>query len=148
MCVRQGETGSVCVLDTAVLGGQVFSCFCFLGADTGVNIQKMMSQPEQRGQTPVQSQAQFPQRPVKHQNNLLSHGACAWECVLRVRLAPGHAVNKPSQQSPSGLEEPNHYIHPGIHLICFGVSPEKETVRHIKINYTGVYSSILSLLTC
>lgn len=28
-------------------------------------------------QTAVQSQAQFPQRPVKHQNNLLSNCACA-----------------------------------------------------------------------
>ncbi len=30
------------------------------------------------GQTLVQSQAQFPQRPVKHQNNLLSNCACVW----------------------------------------------------------------------
>lgn len=34
------STWCVCV---SVSGVQVVSCFCFLGADTGVNIQKMMS---------------------------------------------------------------------------------------------------------
>lgn len=87
-CVR------VCVGHSAVLGGQVFSCCCFLRADTGVNIQKMMSQP---GQTPVQSQAQFPQRPVKHQNNLLSNCACVWKGLFGGTLATKPPCQKNAQ---------------------------------------------------
>lgn len=55
MCVCTRE----CVGHTAVLGGQVFSCFCFLGANTGVNIQKMMSQPQQRARRPYKAKLSF-----------------------------------------------------------------------------------------
>lgn len=104
-CTRQHkDVMCVCVCEgyTAVLGGQVFSCFCFLGADTGVNIQKMMSQPQQRARRPVQSQAQFPQRlsnikticcPTVRPCGRVSTG---WG----VRLAPGHsAIKLPQQES-------------------------------------------------
>lgn len=48
-----------CVGLTAVLGGQVFSCFCFLGADTGVNIQRMMSHPQQQARRLYKAKLSF-----------------------------------------------------------------------------------------
>lgn len=49
--VSEKQIVCVCLRLTAVRGGQVFSCCRFLRADTGVNIQRMMSRTRQGGQT-------------------------------------------------------------------------------------------------
>lgn len=92
----------VCVCEgyTAVLGGQVFSCFCFLGADTGVNIQKMMSQPQQRARRPVQSQAQFPQRLSNIKTICCPTVRPCGRVFWGLDLAPGHsAIKLPRRES-------------------------------------------------
>lgn len=78
-CVRE----CVCLRLPAAGRGEVLSCCCFLRADTGVNIQQMMSRPRPGGgarwgegqEGGAESLARFPHRPVNHHNNLLSYWA-------------------------------------------------------------------------
>lgn len=82
VCARE------CVGHTAVLGGQVFSCFCFLGADTGVNIQKMMSQPQQQARQPYKAKLSF----HRDLSNIKTVGCptCVWQGVSWYTLHLGH----------------------------------------------------------
>lgn len=76
VCVRWGW-------HTAVLGGQVFSCFCFLGADTGVNIQRMMSQPQQQARRCYKAKFSF-HRDLSNIKTACSptvHDSMSWLCV-------------------------------------------------------------------
>lgn len=104
MCLAEGGVSSamlrkacvsVCVGHTAVLGGQVFSCCSFLRADTGVNIQKMMSQPQQRARRPYKAKLSF-HRDLSNIKTICcpTVHACVGGGRLGVHMAPHHTAKE------------------------------------------------------